>query len=126
MQTRQLRNTTNEEIIAQLEHAGAKKAPILMKKINQQIVKLNKAIITFRFPTPPETMKLSFERIKVQLYLPQPFMCQCFGHHREHCKRAEICGQYCQSDQNDSSCNNPVKCANRSDKHTAFSRDCPV
>ena len=129
IRTPELRNTTNEEIIAQLGHAGAKEARILTKKVDGKIVKLNTAIITFRFPTPPETMKMGFERVKVQLYVPQPlrcFKCQRFGHHRENCKRDEVCGRCGQPDHNDSSCNNPVKCVNCSEKHTAFSKDCPV
>ena len=82
IRTPELRNTTNEEIIAQLGHAGAKEARILTKKVDGKIVKLNTAIITFRFPTPLETMKMGFERVKVQLYVPQPlrcFKCQRFG-----------------------------------------------
>ena len=129
IRTPELRNTTNEEIIAQLGHAGAKEARILTKKVDGKIVKLNTAIITFRFPTPPETMKMGFERVKVQLYVPQPlrcFKCQRFGHHRENCKRDEVCGRCGQPDHNDSSCNKPVKCVNCSEKHTAFSKDCPV
>ena len=70
--TPELRNTTNEEIIAQLGHAGAKEARILTKKVDGRIVKLNTAIITFRFPTPPETMKMGFERVKVQQKISFP------------------------------------------------------
>ena len=94
-----------------------------------RIVKLNTAIITFRFPTPPKTMKMGFERVKVQLYMPQPlrcFKCQRFGHHRENCKGDEVCDRCGQPDHNDSSCNNPVKCVNCCEKHTAFSKDCHV
>ena len=129
IRTQEIKNTTNEELKAQLKRQGVSDARIITIKKNGDTIKLNTAVLTFNFPKPPADIKVGFELCPIQLYIPHPlrcFKCQQFGHHQEGCKRERVCGRCGQSTEHpDSSCTYPIKCANCGGNHAAYSRDCP-
>ena len=92
----------------------------------------NTFVLTFGVPELPKTVKVGFEIIKVDVYVPNPlrcFKCQQFGHHSDNCRRQEVCARCGQPGHSDDSfdCDSySASCANCGANHPAYSRQCPA
>ena len=130
LRTPEHKNTTREELLTQLKKQGvidAHQSSITIKK-NGEMIRVNTAILTFNWPTPPATLKVGFERCTVQPYVPSPlrcFKCQQFAHHQDNCSKAKVCAKCAQPDHRDTACTSAVKCVNCNCEHTAYSKNCP-
>ena len=77
----------------------------------------------------PKQLKVSFLRVFLDPYIPNPlrcYQCQVFGHHENKCKREQLCancGQHKHSaDETDSK--RPAKCINCKEYLPANSKQC--
>ena len=98
---------------------------------NQETVNTNTYIFTFNTPHVPKELKVGYNLIKVNPYIPNPlrcYNCQKFGHHESKCLKPTVCKKCGESgsDHIELSCNNPIKCPNCQGNHTADSKDCIV
>ena len=75
IRTQEIKNTTNEELKAQLKRQGVSDARIITIKKNGDTIKLNTAVLTLNFPKPPADIKVGFELCPIQLYIPHPLRC---------------------------------------------------
>ena len=73
-------------------------------------------------------IKIGYQKINVEPYIPNPLKCykyQRFGHHQDQCTWPPVCGRYGEYDiHND--CQKDYKGANCQGNHGAGSRDCEV
>ena len=96
---------------------------------NDQTISTDTYILTFRKPQIPKELKVGYNLIKVNPYIPNPLRCynfQMFGHHEQKCTKSGVCKKCGESgsDHVELSCNKPPKCANCKGNHPADSRDC--
>ena len=96
---------------------------------NDQTISTDTYILTFGKPQIPKELKVGYNLIKVNPYIPNPlrcYNCQMFGHHEQKCTKSAVCKKCGESgsDHVELSCNKPPKCANCNGNHPADSRDC--
>lgn len=94
-------------------------------------------ILTFKTCSIPESIRIGYNNIHVQEFIPDPFRCyKCFrfGHSAEKCredtKKCPNCSEdaHCQKTDNGSfeKCNKSSKCVNCSKNHNSFYRNCDI
>ena len=89
----------------------------------------NTYIITFSCPTVPPTLKIGFESLKVDTYIPNPlrcFKCQRFGHHTTKCTNTPVCARcaFVGADHSTEHCTAPACCFNCKSGHVAYAKEC--
>ena len=77
----------------------------------------NTYILTFSSPVLPISIKIGFQIVKVDVYVPNPlrcFRCQRYGHHISKCPNEETCSKCAHQgpDHDSSTCSNPLHCIN--------------
>ena len=128
-----LSTETEENILEYLKPQGVTHVKRFKIKKNGELVNTNKLLLTFNTVLTPKTLKIFYQIIPVDLYVPNPlrcFNCQKCGHHERNCPSDEgsVCERCC-ADNHDhlsSQCRNPPKCVNCSGKHMSRSSDCDV
>ena len=125
---RELKGTDEAEIKEGLKSQGVIDVHRVMIKKDQDRVETNTLFLTFCTPTLPQSIKVGFLNVKVEMYVPSPlrcFRCQRFGHTRDRCSGEEICGT-CSMQVHSGPCSNPAKCVNCEGDHASSSKCCPV
>ena len=108
----------------------------IMRALNAQvrcvhylhIIPTNTYILNFNTPKPPTIIKIGYLITKVETYIPNPLRChncQKFGHHKEKCTRPSMC-KNCGETGNHLDCQQPPKCANCKQNHSADSKECEL
>ena len=90
---------------------------------NNEIINTNTLLLTFNSVVTPKTLKIFYQIIKVELYVPNPlrcFNCQKYGHHESNCPAdlssvCEKCGKG-NHDHLTSQCQNKAQCVNCVDR----------
>lgn len=119
---------TEEEIVSELRPQGVIAARKIMVRRDGALVSTNACILTFGFPTLPSHINFGFQRLSVDVFIPNPlrcFKCQKFGHHLSNCNRPEVCARCGQAGHNDRGCEAPTRCTNCHGNHSAFDKSCP-
>ena len=128
-----LKNETEDNIIDYLRPQGVTHVKRFKIKKNQEYVNTNTLLLTFNSVETPKTLKIFYQIIPVELYVPNPlrcFNCQKFGHHENNCPADD--GSVCEKcetgnhDHHTSHCKNPAKCVNCGGNHLSRSSDCEV
>ena len=90
-------------------------------------------LFTFNTVVTPKTLKIFFQIIPVELYVPNPiknFNCKKFDQHESNCPADEcsVCERCSKGDHDHltSQCKNPAKCENCGGNHVSRSNDCDV
>ena len=111
-----LRTETEENILEYLKPQGVTYVKRFKIKKNGELVNTNTLLLTFNTVVAPQTLKIFYQIIPVDLYVPNPlrcFNCQKFGHHESNCPSDE--GSVCERcgagnyDHLSSQCRNPPK-----------------
>ena len=128
-----LKNDTDEEILTYLKSQKVSHVRRIKVKRDGNLCNTNTFVITFNQPNLPSTIKVGFQVVRVDVYIPNPlrcFNCQKFGHHESNCrqkKRCAFCGEIGHAEDEDSSCVAKFpSCCNCSGKHPTHSRECPT
>ena len=111
-----------------LSKQGVTDAKQISIKRNNQIISKITYILNFNTPKPPTEIKIGCLITKVETYIPNPLRChncQKFGHHKEKCTRPPIC-KNCGETGNHIDCQQPPKCANGKQNHSADSKECEL
>ena len=122
---------TLDELKSHLQTQSVTDIKRISIKRNDEIININTYIVTFNKSSLPKELKVGYNLIKVNPYIPNPLRCfnyQKFGHHETKCLKSPVCKKCGESgsDHIELSCDNPIKCANCQGNHPAYSRDCLV
>ena len=126
-----LKSETEDNILEYLKPQGVTHVKRFKIKKNGELVNTNTLLLTFNTVETPKTLKIFYQIIPVDLYVPNPlrcFNCQKFGHHESNCPFDE--GSVCEKcgtgnhDHLTSQCKNPPKCVNCSGNHMSKSSEC--
>ena len=93
-----LRSETEENILEYLKPQGVIHVKRLTIRKNQETINTNTLLLTFNSVVTPKTLKIFYQIIQVELYVPNPLRCvncQKFGHHESNCP-ADL-GSVCES-----------------------------
>ncbi|KAJ8049377.1 RNA-directed DNA polymerase from mobile element jockey [Holothuria leucospilota] len=85
-------------------------------------------ILTFNTPTLPETLKIVYLQVRVEIYMPNPvrcFNCQRYGHFKSNCSRLATCEKCGQEGHVGETCEGSPRCVNCQGCHPANSKTCP-
>ena len=83
-----LRAETEENILEYLKPQGVTHVKRFTIRKNNAIVNTNTLLLTFNSVVTPKTLKIFYQIIQVELYVPNPlrcFNCKKFGHHESNC-----------------------------------------
>ena len=122
---------TLDEIKTYLKNQGVSDVKRITINRNQETITTNTYIFTFNTSQVQKEIKVGYNLIKVNPYIPNPlrcYNCQKFGHHESKCLKPTVCKKCGESgsDHIELSCSNPTKCPNCQGNHTADSKDCIV
>ena len=128
-----LKSETEENILEYLKPQGVTHVKRFTIRRNHEIVNTNTLLLTFNSIVTPKTLKIFYQIIPVELYVPNPlrcFNCQKFGHHESKCPAdvSSVC-ERCGTGNHDhltSQCQNQAKCVNCGENHMSRSSDCDV
>ena len=128
---RNLKGESDENILEYLAPQGVTAVKRFKVKKGQDLVNTNTILITFNTVVPPKSLKIFFQIIPVDIYVPNPlrcFNCQKYGHHED--KRPVDIGSVCERcgmgnhDHHTNHCRNPTKCVNCGGEHLSRSNEC--
>ena len=114
-----LKEESEENILDYLRPQGVTHVKRFKIRKNKELVNTNTLLLTFNRVVASKTLKLFYEIISVDLYVPNPlrcFNCQKFGHHESNCPADE--GSVCERsgtgnhDHLTSQCKRLAKCVN--------------
>ena len=128
-----LRAETEENILEYLKPQGVTHVKQFTIRKNNERINTNTLLLTFNSVVTPKTLKIFYQIIQVELYVPNPlrcFNCQKFGHHENNCPAdlSSVC-EKCGTGNHDhlaSQCKKPAKCVNCGENHMSRSSDCDV
>ena len=83
-----LKAETEENILEYLKPQGVTHVKRFTIRKNHKIVNTNTLLLTFNSIETPKTLKIFYQIIPVEVYVPNPlrcFNCQRFGHHESNC-----------------------------------------
>ena len=128
---RNLKGESEENIKEYLETQGVTAVKRFKVKKGHEYVETNTLLLTFNTVVPPKTVKIFYQIINVELYVPNPlrcFNCQKFGHHEDKCpvdpgSVCDRCGMG-DHDHHTNHCKNPTKCVNCGGEHLSRSNEC--
>ena len=130
---RNLKDETAKNIKEYLENQGVTHVKRFQVKKGNDYVNTNTLLLTFDSVVPPKTLKIFYQIIDVELYVPNPlrcFNCQTFGHHEDKCP-VDI-GSVCERcgtgghDHHVNHCNNPVKFVICGGANSPRSNECEI
>ena len=111
-----LRAETEENILEYLKPQGVTHVKRFTIRKNNERINTNTLLLTFNSVVTPKTLKIFYQIIQVELYVPNPlrcFNCRKFGHHENNCPAdlGSVC-EKCGTGNHDhlaSQCKKPVK-----------------
>jgi hypothetical protein len=121
-----LHSCSDKEILEELRPQGVIDVKSHTFLQNGQRVRSGTFFVIFNRPELPEKIKVSWMRLPVSPFIPNPlrcFKCQRFGHHQDKCRRKSVCSN-CGSDEHLENCPNEPKCVNCQGPHAANHQNC--
>jgi hypothetical protein len=127
VRSRELRNCSEADMLENLRDQSVVEVKRIHITRNGEKILTNTFILKFNVSTLPVNIKAGFMSIPVEPFVPNPlrcFNCQRFGHHKDKCKKSQVCARCGQEDHDFSDCGNPKQCANCKGDHFANSKEC--
>lgn len=126
--SRKIINITQEDLQESLKSQKVVDVRKITKLDGKEVVATDAAIITFDLIYRPETLKLGWERVPVEEYIPNPMKCHnCLklGHTKKRCRNVEICKE-CGTPTPHEPCTRKY-CVNcQLESHTSNDASCPT
>lgn len=124
-----LLDSSEEEILEGLKHAGVVAVKRIIFRKNGQETPSKHLILTFERHELPVNVKAGYLHCRVRPYIPNPqrcYRCQRFGHGTRSCRGRETCAK-CGSEEHVADvCESIPHCSNCNGPHPAYSRACPL
>ena len=122
---------TLEELRINLSNQGVTDVRRISIKRNDESILTNTYIMTFNKPKTPTELKIGYQVVKVDVYIPNPlrcYKCQKFGHHESRCTRQAVCKRCGEKepDHEEKTCEKDRHCVNCGEAHSADSKSCRV
>lgn len=118
-----------EEIKTELNNSIKNITRIKIKKNGTEIA-THSYIVTFPSPIVPQTMRVGYQNVPVQAYIPNPlrcFKCLGFNHNALKCTKSPVCIQCGEARHNEGNkCEQAPNCSNCKGSHNALDRSCPI
>ena len=114
--------------MTELQEQGVVEVHRVTVKRDTEKVPTNTLFLTFNTPEMPMEITVSYLKVKVALFVPNPmqcFSCNKFGHTSQCHKVAAKC-QWCRKDKHEGRCEGPKLCSNYSGLHASLAQDCLV
>ena len=126
---RELSSCSLDEIKEGLSSQGIIDVKRISIKRNNEIKTTNTYIITCDTPVIPSRIKVGYQIVTVDIYVPNPlrcFKCQKYGHHEDRCRNESVCSKCAETapQHQENNCPNTNKCANCGADHISNSKDC--
>lgn len=124
-----------DEIKAGLEDQGVTEVRKIKKWKDGNLINTPLHILSYNCPEIPKYVKVGYLQIETTLYIPSPLRCttcQKYGHGKKRCADVQgvaTCGKCAEkitTENLHNNCNKAEKCANCSESHASYSRDCNV
>ena len=133
VRSKMLSNASEAERFEHLKKYGVTECRRMKATIDGKLQEIDTYILTFSSEDRPTHIPTAYGlREEVKPYEERPrrcFKCQKFGHGGNSCKSelpiCGICSEKGHTSKKDTPCNNPAKCPNCEEKHTAFDKNCP-
>lgn len=126
--SRKIIKIAEEELLSSLKDQKVVEVRKITKNDGNGIIATGAAIITFDLFHLPEYLKLGWERVSVEEYIPNPMKCancQKLGHTKNRCKNIELCKE-CGFPKPHEACSRTF-CVNcQTEEHTSYDPDCPT
>ena len=125
---RDLANCDETEIVEELTDQNVTQAKRIHIRKEGQTVPTNTIILTFNTPHLPNSVKVGFLNVRVEVYVPNPlrcFKCQRYGHGKDKCKQKEACARCGEEGHEDQTCTRDVKCMHCGGDHPVYAKKCP-
>ena len=119
------------EIQSNLKSQGVTEVRRISVRRNGEMRTTHTYILTFSSSNLPQSVKIGYMNVNVDMYIPNPlrcFKCQKYGHHISKCPGNPVCAKCGKEDENHDfeTCSGPLKCSNCKGAHATFSRECPI
>ena len=124
----ELSSMTEMEIGMKLQEKGVVEVHRVTVKKDTEKVSTNTLFLTFNTPDIPKEITVSYLKVKVALFVPNPmrcFSCNKFGHTSQCCKVTGKCTG-CGKDKHEGQCEGPKLCSNCNGPHASSAKDCLV
>ena len=92
----ELGNCSEEEILEGTRSQGVTAIKRFKVKRNGELKNTNTFVFTFNISVLPKTIKVTYFRVNVEVYIPNPLRChhcQKYGHHEDRCSKDPICSK---------------------------------
>mgnify|MGYP000548400492 CR=1 FL=1 len=126
-----LAQSTDEEILEQLEPQGVEKVERMKRKEGNILINTNRFILTFKGTHLPSLIAINdWQKEIVQTYIPRPLRCtrcQRLGHTKKWCRHGEEddhCARCSQKGHKIAECQNEPYCINCRGPHPPTSLEC--
>ena len=119
---------TEVEIRDELKDQGVAGMNRVTLKKERKVIPTNTLFLTFGSPELPKEITVSYLKVKVTLFVPNPtrcFNCNKFGHTSQRCKVAAKCTD-CGKDKHEGHCEGHKLCSNCNGPHAPSAKNCPV
>lgn len=122
-----LNNVPDSEIVEELKSQGVVEIYKYQKKnVEGKLSPCGVVLLTFDRYSTPEKMDISWHKVKVRQYIPNPMRCkscQLLGHTKKWCKNSPLCENCALPPHTPEECTR-IFCVNCSEDHPSSSRDC--
>lgn len=121
-----LNNIPEKEIINELSSQGVVDVYKYLKQINGQSSPSGVVLLTFDLYNLPESIDISWYKVKVREYIPNPMRCkkyQLLGHTKNRCQGTEACVNCNLPPHEKTECTRTF-CANCAEEHQSSSNKC--
>ena len=126
---RDIRQMTNESIIAQLHDQGVIDCRRILIKQDGQTIETHTYVLTFNKLHLPKIIHVGYEIVRVEKYIPPALQCRhclLYGHTETTCRRqAPRCARCGANDELNDCHQESIKCIHCSGEHLSFSKYCP-
>lgn len=126
--SRKIINLSQEELLQALALQKVIDVQKITKLEGNERVPTGAAIITFDLIRRPETIKIGWERVRVDEHIPNPMRCvncQKLGHTKNRCKRVELCKE-CGFIPPHTTCLRKYCLNCENETHTSYDPSCPT
>lgn len=124
-----LNNVPEDEIVSELKSQGVSEVYKYQKKnSDEKLVPCGVLLLTFDRYSTPEKLDISWHKVKVRPYYPNPMRCkscQRLGHTKKWCKNNPLCEKCALPPHTPTECTRTF-CVNCSEEHPSNFKECKV
>lgn len=125
----ELKNLTEEEITTGLQDQHVTEVQKIRKLVDGKVENSPLHILSFDLYALPNEIKIGFQNVKVDYYIPKPMQCKSchrIGHTKKRCRGVPMCNTCSMPIHNEESPCESIKCINCNYQHRSTNKQCPT